>query len=260
MSTSTSDCNAYRETCLRAATDDQFFAIFKRDPTYNLILEHVSPEQGQAYLDKLAEFPDGGRRLLGLAALNDRLGDPRVSTYRGMTISPSTLRYCKVTEDLRHYFGSLDGFRIAEIGAGYGGQYTVLSRMWEPASYTFIDLPETVELIRRYVTACRQLPDYGTIPTTRLTYLPWEELLSRPPECFDLCISNYAFSEVNTGLQDEYIERVLGLSHHGYITHNHFDGHPVSQLSDILRTDYGHAVQIIDEDPQTGSNNQILIW
>ena len=64
----------------------------------------------------------------------------------GIAVSPTTLRYLKVANDLETLFSSLDGLRICEIGVGYGGQCRVLDAMFAVKSYTLVDLRPVLEL------------------------------------------------------------------------------------------------------------------
>ena len=53
--TSLSDNQVYPEICLQASHDYTVFTDFRRNPIYNEILEHVSEEQGEKYLELITK-------------------------------------------------------------------------------------------------------------------------------------------------------------------------------------------------------------
>lgn len=108
--TSISDNMRYPMFCYRASKEDAEFKNFKRNPIYNSILEHVSPQQGNAYLDIALKNSE-----LHLSAQdwkyilqNDSIGNPRTAQYtvgnEQITCSPTTLRYIKVLSDISKLF------------------------------------------------------------------------------------------------------------------------------------------------------------
>ena len=83
---------------------------------------------------------------------NDKIGEPNKYYYPNLKIkiSPTTLRYIKVASDLKRIFGDLN-FNIVEIGCGYGGQFLILSKIFNIKSYLLIDLPIVNLLINKYL-------------------------------------------------------------------------------------------------------------
>ena len=158
---SLSGARGYLNICARAAADPRALEVFKRDPVYTAILEHVTCEQGARYLElALESVPELERRLDDFRR-NDEIGSPRVCEY-GVhgTFSPTTLRYVKVLADLLRLFGPLDGMRVIEIGAGYGGQRFVVSRVADVASYALVDLGPCLS---------SSAPTFGSSASTRPT-------------------------------------------------------------------------------------------
>lgn len=206
--TSISDVERYNAVCDKAASDDMFFEIFRRHPTYMEIVETLPPEPGLEYIKvALQKCPDFADRVDEFRR-NDELGAPLVATYSKIgAFAPTTLRYIKIAADLQTMFGDLSGARIAEIGVGYGGQCRILSCLHAFASYTMFDLPGALRLADRY------LRHFNTPNVDSAS-------LSADPPAFDLVISNYALSEIRKDLQDEYIAKVLSKSAHGYIIYN----------------------------------------
>lgn len=87
--------------------------------------------------------------------------------------------------------------RIVEIGVGYGGQCKIISDLYEFESYTLVDLPSCLPLAKKYL-------DHFEVRNIICSTL--DELDKKNQ--YDLVISNYAFSEITRGLQDDYIDKV----------------------------------------------------
>jgi hypothetical protein len=251
--TSISDYDAYKNICLQASVDDNIFATFKQNAEYTVILEHTSKEQGQEYLNYVL-----GKKNLSLDDKtievfkgNDLYGSPHVVDYgNGWVLSPSTLRYVKVLSELTALYGSLDGFKIAEIGIGYGGQCKVINDYYDIKSYTLIDLPEVLGLGKKYLSSS----PYAPVEFKTMNQLYTDD--------YDLVISNYAITECNKDVQEEYICKVLRGSTHGYITCNFISDY--FNIQSLTREEFikmlDKKVNIIAEVPLTHPRNFILSW
>jgi hypothetical protein len=129
---SISDRVDYKNVCIDSVKDESKFDIFKRNPSYNGILEHVSKEQGELYLRYLDSNFTDYKEYLEIFKGNDLYGGSVLSEYDNVgEISPSTLRYIKVLSDIKNLFGDLNGKKIIEIGAGYGGQCFITSKYFK---------------------------------------------------------------------------------------------------------------------------------
>ena len=200
----------YLNVCTNAAYSDEFFKNFKNHPAYRHVLEHVSEDEGQKYLDEIKiDYTDK----LSEIKENDLLGNPVTFTYDKVgTISSTTLRYLKNTSDIITKFGnSFDS--IVEIGGGYGGLCKVMSSFIKFEQYLLLDLEECNLLSRKYLSNF-DLP----------TLSHRSEEIDEIEDNFDLLISNYAFSECHKHVQLDYIERFIKRSKNFYIMHNNF--HP----------------------------------
>ena len=198
----------YLSICRAAAQGSDFFKTFKTHPAYRHVLEHVSREEGQQYLDEIElDYNDK----LDEIKENDEYGSPVTCSYDGVGfISPTTVRYLKNTSDIVNKFGtSFDS--IVEIGGGYGGLCKVLSSFVKFDQYLLLDLEECNMLSRKYLS-------YFDLPT--MSYRA-EEIVD-VDENFDLLISNYALSECNRETQMMYIERFVKKSDKFYLMHNDF--------------------------------------
>jgi len=182
---------------------------FKSDPRYRSILEHVSFEQGQAYLDAIKTefgywFETHKNHLIEWCKANDEVGKPVQYEYEGFSkCSPTDLRYIQHAYlILTHMMSNKldrDDLRVVEIGGGYGGLCFFLLRLASLMSvniseYRVFDLDAVVELQKTY------LDHHGikVIPCKLGDELPQSYL-----------ISDYALGEMPKELQSEYISKVV---------------------------------------------------
>jgi len=236
--------NSFELLCYEAVKNEDVFKTFKRHPDFIPILEHVTYEQGLEYIkeinqDLLSHIKD--------FAKNDLIGTPRVYHYPelGIEISPTTLRYVKVLSDLIKLFGSLDNLNIVEIGCGYGGQCNIINTIAKPCSYVIVDLPGVLCLSHKYLKLCEV-----------------ENVISRHIDSdidigYDLCISNYAFSEIGRNYQDLYTEKIIKNSDMGYMTCNFIAPENLTR-EQIFALKSNHTVY--PEKPLTGEGNLIYTW
>ena len=117
--TSWSDEQGYIDVCQLAARNDSVFEVFKRSKDYRRILEHVTKEQGQAYLNMVKNEGSYLIKYFSRFQENDKIGSPVKYQYDVGEFSPTTLRYVKVLVDLKKFFGDLSNLDIVEIGSGY---------------------------------------------------------------------------------------------------------------------------------------------
>ena len=249
LSTSLSDNQAYPHVCMRAAHDFRRFNTFRRNPIYNQILEHVSTREGAQYLDEIRKSSNVLRAMEEFKR-NDSYGGPRLVDYLGVgAVSPTTLRYVKVLADLERLFGKLDGFRICEVGVGYGGQCRIINAYFRPATYCLVDIRAALELAKRFL-------DHFIVHSL-LSFKPMNEL---PSAEYDLAISNYSFTELPRSIQDVYLAKAITRAARGYITYNeitppHFNSYTRAELLELLP-----GARVLPEIPQTHPRNCIIAW
>lgn len=231
--------NVYREALVNEDAFNNFRYSLNK---YTTLIEHVSYDNGLLYmqetlpevLDKIDKF-----------ATNDNIGNPKMWYYEVLDrmISTTTLKYMKVLSDLIIHFGSLDDMDIVEIGIGYGGQCKLIHDMFKPKSYTLVDLPEVDAFTRKYL----------------------KEFDISPRGCdakeYDLCISNYAFSEIPREWQDKYNKEIIQHSKRGYMTCNFTElrkGDGSFSKEEILSLKPNSKE--IEEKPLTALDNYIYVW
>jgi O-methyltransferase domain len=246
--TSISDGAGYLRVCAEAAASDSTFDIFRQDPEYRQILEHTSLEQAVGYIHFVIQHSPHYLSHLSKLREVDRFGGPEVVSFGDFIgiFSTSAWRYIKVLSDLAMMFGDLSGFRIVEIGGGYGGQCAVISSLFPLSDYIIFDLPEPLALQRKFL----ERNEIGNVSFRTEAQLP--ETL----EC-DLLISNYAITELVQPLADRYIDRCVRHAQRAYITGNQIASFCLSREEMMARLP--HAVAIA-EMPLTHPDNYILTW
>lgn len=235
LKSSISDSQEYRDACLRCATDDASFANFKNDPAF--ALWGVTEEQGREYHKNIISRKSG---LIYMSEVN----------------SPVSLRYAKVAMDLEDMFGSLDNMHIVEIGAGYGGQALILSQLCPTATFTLVDLAEAGQLQRRYLKECGCDMSRFEFTTMKMGdgFVPTQD--------YDLCISNYAFTECERNTQQCYINQIIQKSKRLYMTCNQIAGEMGvdSMQPGEYAGQFPNTTQILPEIPLTHPQNFILAF
>lgn len=248
--TSITDNGDYPEFCELAAQDDRLFSDFRRNPIYNYALEHDSEPQGVEYLAvarKLKKFAD----YIEEFKKNDLVGNPVTSTYDGIgTIAPTTTRYIKILSDLEQEFESLDNLNICEIGVGYGGLCRIINSYFKVKSYCLVDLGSVLKLTEKYLSHFQI--------DTNLSFKTMDMLPSQTQ--YDLVISNYAFTELRTEIQDIYLEKIILKSAKGYITYNNvnrpnFRSYTKDELLEIIPN-----VRVLKEIELTNPQDCIIAW
>lgn len=245
---SLSDIASYLEICSLAQEQNDIYRKFKSCREYRQILEHVSREQGREYLDILKKDTWMSEFLATL--VKGDVGSPYRYTYRDFgRVSPTNLRYAKIAGDLYALFGSLDGFNVAEIGVGYGGQCVALGKLFDIARYELFDLEPVLGLADRYIKDANVniLIGKNSSPIK----------LSTP--C-DLLISNYAFSELIHAVQQDFFINVIRDAKRGYVIYNHINPAEFQSLSATEFASMIPGAEIFMEIPLTHPKNVLVVW
>jgi putative sugar O-methyltransferase len=210
---------------------------------------------GKKYLELINKTRKHSVDEINQFKINDIFGSPRKFHYQNLgCISPTTLRYIHVATDIHSRFEMSQIKRIVEIGAGYGGQISILDSMdvKKINKYFVFDLPNVQTLIKQYLSHIRQI---------EVNYLNIEVFRKRE---FDLVISNYAFSELPLELQKKYLEKVLLSSKNGYLLMNSGAHNTTGRSEGKLTIDYLKSrisqIEVYPENPLTGPDNYLIIW
>jgi hypothetical protein len=232
----------YIQSVREAVYNESHFSIFRKDPRYRLVVETVSSGVAHEYVQIIVEYSPFLFESVDILhrLIEDQLyGGPEVmevQTYFGRTtISCLKFRYLKHISDfnaLLNIFADINEvdrqspFRVAEIGVGFGGLAQSLFAVVAdrppqfPMSYMFFDIPEVLELTNKYMKKFSWIEEESTVFMNNYMDGSLAHLLNN----IDLCISNYAMSELSRNLQDEYIDNVLKSCSMGYLLYNSLGG------------------------------------
>ena len=169
-----------------------------------------------------------------------------------IVISPITIRYTKVLQDIFSLFNIREIKHIAEIGVGYGRQCRLIKEYLKNREYSLIDLPEAIELTKKF------LDKFSLGEGSKTYFIDGTGDIENIE--VDLLISNYAFSELNREVQNFYLEKIINYAGSGYITWNSLsyekgDGYSVAELLDKIKGSF-----VIAENPLTDKDNCIIVW
>lgn len=233
----------YLKVCLSAAKDEAVFAKFKRIPEYHEVLEHCSYRLGLAHWDNIRHDYFTDEAMMAFLE-NDKYGSPNKFRFGMFSASPTTIQYISVLSNLITRFGSLQGMRICELGAGYGGQCKILKDMFRVEDYDIIDLYECTLLQQKYLEVVGQ--GENVFLFTNENYVPQE---------YDLFISNYAVSEVSPADQLKYVKDICLNSARGYITCNQ----PLNGM-DLISEKYKKTFKISPDIKEERKTNFLITW
>jgi hypothetical protein len=143
----------------------------------------------------------------------------------------------------------LDGYRIIEIGGGFGGQAALSISLESDLHWRIYDLPSVIKMQKKFTD------ELGL--STKMSFSSGLELESNSG---DLLISNYALSEISRNLQMEYISSVIQNCPRGYMTWNliserNGDGLSVVEVLGLIPNSIA-----FDEFPLTDEGNKIIVW
>ena len=205
--------NEYLEICRRAVEDDEIFAKFKSIQGYKNILEHVTPRQGHEYLEiAMAMSEDALIENIDQFKENDEIGTPDKFSYDKIgKISPTTIRYIKNVFEMATLLQDTAVSRVVEVGGGYGGLCKTLSVVCDFDEYILVDLPEAVEVQRKYLSCFPEL-------FAKCKFISCDDL--EEIKDVDLFISNYALSECDYDTQVNYYDKLISNSKFAYIIYN----------------------------------------
>lgn len=231
-----------------ALTNPKVFQKFKSNREYREILEHVDRSLGQEYLEVIKLYGSIPANLLDFC--KSTYCKPFRYSYSEIgRVSPSNLRYAKVALDLKALFGDLSGYRVAEIGVGYGGQFHAISTLAKPSEYSFFDLPKVIDLATLYISR------FVNESSSRIS-----DGSHNTDKAFDLVISNYAFSELERKIQEEYFEKVILKSIRGYMIYNDIGNSLFDSMKfqEVLERIPGSIM--VPENPISHPKNKLVIW
>lgn len=131
----------------------------------------------------------------------------------------------------------------------------MVTTYWKVRSYTLVDLSEPLQLARRY------LEKFATGRSRSLGPMGFISADEDVQSTFDLCISNYAFTELSRAAQGRYLRMVVGPSSAGYMTCNFIsEGFGISSMSPEELLAMHPESTWLPEEPLSHPENRILVW
>ena len=247
---------SYVKTCNVLAVDDAAFDVFRSNGEVARVVETLTRAQGEQYfraLDATAPFK--------AAIALDAIGHPTLFKYGSYTISPLMLRYLHQIQLLVGYHGNaladknigdmnMADMNIIEVGGGFGGHASLLTKTHPVKSYTVIDLPSVAGLIQKYTTRAG---------ANAVRVYPCTDNIWRNNK-YDLFISHYCFSELDAAQQDDYLP-VIRATPRGFMICNIINrkSHHKNKIIKWIQ-DAHPSLRILDEEPQTYRGNYVLVW
>jgi len=241
----------YLKICKDAAEQSSVWKSFRHNEIFTGIVGGIPYEVGADCETNILNTFGNDSVLLDKFMEGDLIGQPPVYFYKklGRYVSSATMRYINVLINLLKIYKDLRFMSIVEIGGGYGGQCKVIHDFVKPKSYTLIDFPEALMLSKKYlehfgIDAIYKNPDKGF--SKKITY--------------GLCISNYAYSEMEVERQMFYDDAIVSNSKRGYMLCNfvskRYMAHRFRGMIQHRRKQY----QILPEIPLTAPGNFLFIW
>lgn len=187
----------------------------------------------KVYVAMLADFvADSDRGGLMDTVTEPETGNPFVIYHRGRRV---TQDLCNSIHEFYSSTSSCDpskpGFRIAELGAGYGRLGQVCLSALPNASYCVIDIPPALYVAQRYLTEVfpdqkafkfREFTTFEEIRTefedARIRFLAAHQIELLPPDQFDLFINISSLHEMTRGQIANYFEQINRLCRGSFYT------------------------------------------
>ena len=240
----------YREVCKNAALDDSIFQNFRSIEAY---FNAVECGQGGEFADYIrGHAMPRTFSLISQFRKLEQYGNPVKNEIQGFgQFSGTTLRYILIADHISRLFNLPKNYKVAEIGAGFGGQAYILSKLRAFSQYYIYDLPEVEMLIDKMMT---------TLSIRKVICL--EAHAELPVDSLDLFISNYAFSECDRNTQMDYFNRVVAKAKRGYMLYNDtniFDHLSVSEFVELLQAQ-GINPTIQPEPVFSYTGNVLITW
>jgi hypothetical protein len=182
---------------------------FRRFKPVTNVVETVGLSDARFYTERIMEW--GGEfledaRVETIDDWGNPIRCPRCLIGTKRAYSPTTLRYLATALWLKRARNITPDTRIVEIGVGYGG-LAAMNAVVSGARTILVDLPQVVQTAMKMLGESA-LEGYGLAIT--------DNSISRT----NLIISNYAFTELSSDLQDIYLEQYLRHADHGVIISN----------------------------------------
>ena len=148
--------------------------------------------------------------------------DKDIIEYSGYKLWKKTIENLYFSIDIIEYIKKkgLKNLNIVEIGCGFGDIYIILNMMSDhydiKFKYTIIDLDDWIKVIKTYFEKMNQNID-------NLNFVNYSDITNNTYNIkkYDLCISKYAYSELNGHIRQLYINTIISNTLYNYIIWNY---------------------------------------
>lgn len=234
--------------CRRFITDEAAFNTFKTNHAFCTIIGNDVREK--AIADQLYNFifssPQPFLDKLDAYKTNDKYGTPVLYNYtKTGPISPGTLYFINVLQQLLDQFGDISNMNVVEIGSGYGGQAKIILD-YGVKNYTCIDVVDTLALCKKYL---------GLYEYPNVDYSVWDSLEDKE---YDLVISNWCLSEFDEAGVQYYMDKVVSKSKCGFFLMNVWDKPRKDYIMNAAKKLFSY-VEATPEVPKTNPNDNFLL-
>jgi hypothetical protein len=193
--------------------DEQEFNTFRQKLGSTGILEGDT-NCGELWLKMILDTYGDNilKEKLSLFKRNDLYGSPIIKNYGEYgDVCPFTFLYILQGLNAINKFKTTKFDKIAEIGTGYGALAIIMDSLCEYNEYIIIDLPDVVELNKKYLSNFPEI-------YKKITFIPCNKL--NEVSDIDLTLSIAAISECNIETQLEYFDKVIKNSKFAYLGYN----------------------------------------
>lgn len=197
-----STCSAFAEGSISSRN-------FRRNSAIRDIVETVGAVEGRFYAWRIREWNSEwltDPRIEGIDAWGDPIRWPGFLLGTPHAFSPTTLRYLATALWLKKSGYVASGANVTEIGVGFGG-LAAMNALISGTFTTLVDLPQVERAALRMLDE-NQLAGRATSGT------------EADDSVIDLVISNYAFTELNATIQEDYLHKYLKRATRGVIVSN----------------------------------------
>ncbi|KAK1178073.1 putative sugar O-methyltransferase [Streptomyces sp. NBS 14/10] len=179
---------------------------------------------------------------------NREVGDPVTVRYEGKSVC---LDYLQAALELGFIEKEvdLDGAHVLEIGAGYGRTCHSMLSNYDLASYTIIDLKNTLSLSRAYLRAVLDEKQFA-----KLKFVQVEDIdTALGTDRFDLCVNVHSFTEMTPDTVKAYLRLIdercgafFVKNPVGKFRDKSMDGHQKGEEAVKLAMETGPLRQVLD--------------
>lgn len=242
--------------------NDTIISSFKSNMAYKGILEHVSFDHGQQYLQLiLNEFSFiNEEKIKNYCVLNDKYGMPNKRNFAkdGFVIncSPTSLRYVYHSLLILKHLKETNCNNIVEVGCGYGGLCLAINYFMSDFEvnvemYNIIDLSQPLNLIKKYLSLHKEFIKTNMAFHYSSTY---GKSIENNKLFF---ISNYCYTEISKEYNSNYTTILMPKVLHGFIiwqNGGNKGSYPVKNAKDIIKKEIKN---VEEERPQTDAGHDI---